>query len=38
LRLHCANSLKWLDDTWYMNYSSNPEGGVITLGESRLIA
>lgn len=38
LRLHCANSLKWLDDTWYMNYSSNPEGGVITLRESRLIA
>ncbi len=38
LRLHCANSLKWLDDTWYMNYSSNPEGEVITLGESRLIA
>jgi hypothetical protein len=36
LRLHCAKSM--ISITWYMNYSSNPEGGVITLGESRLIA
>jgi hypothetical protein len=27
LRLHCANSLKWLDDTWYTNYSSNQKEG-----------